>query len=127
MGQPSGPAVVLLADDHEDGRRMYAEYLTAIGFRVVEARDGEQAAKLAKRIHPAIVVLDVQMPRLDGISAIQRIRSDGANRNIPILVVTASDDHHQQALKAGASAACVKPCLPDELANQIRNLLRLQA
>jgi CheY-like chemotaxis protein len=115
-------SLVLIADDHDDGRRMYAEYLTAIGFRVVEARDGEEAAKLAKRLRPSIVVLDVQMPRLDGISAIQRIKA--GNRDIPILVVTASDDHHQQALRAGASGACVKPCLPDELARQIRELLR---
>src|SRR4051812_45990384 len=101
------PPLVLIADDHDDGRRMYAEYLTAIGFRVVEAGDGEAAVRLAKRLRPALVVLDAQMPRLDGISAIKRIRA--GDRDIPILVVTASDDHHQQALEAGASAACVKP------------------
>jgi len=123
MSQPE-PSLVLIADDHDDGRRMYAEYLAAMGFRVVEARDGEEAVKLARRIRPAIVVLDIQMPRLDGLSAIQRIRTDSANRDIPILVVTASDDHHQQALEAGASAACLKHCLPEELAKEIHRLLR---
>jgi CheY-like chemotaxis protein len=106
---------------------MYAEYLAAMGFRVVEARDGEEAVKLARRIRPAIIVLDILMPRLDGLSAIQRIRADSRNRDIPILVVTASDDHQQQALGAGASAACVKPCLPDELTRQIRRLLGMES
>jgi two-component system cell cycle response regulator DivK len=102
---------------------MYAAYLDASGFRVAKARDGVEAIKVAKQLQPAVVVLDVQMPRLDGIAATRRIRQDPKIGTTPILVLTAYDTHEEAALAAGANAVCVKPCSPDALTTQIQRLL----
>jgi two-component system cell cycle response regulator DivK len=119
--------LVLLADDDYDNREMYAGYLTANGFRVAAARDGAQAIRLAKQLRPAIIVLDVQMPRVDGIAATRTIRRDEKLHDTPILVVTAYDAEEQDALNAGANAVCVKPCMPADLIIVIQQLLRRAA
>lgn len=120
----AGLPLVLIADDDDDNREMYVGYLSANGFRVAEARDGAEASKLAKQLRPAIVVLDLHMPRVDGIAATQRIRRNPKTRKTPILVLTAYDAQEQDALEAGANAVCVKPCMPDELLARIQRLLR---
>jgi CheY-like chemotaxis protein len=115
--------LVLLADDDYDNREMYSGYLRANGFRVAAARDGAQAVRLARQLRPAIVVLDVQMPRVDGIAAARTIRRDEKLHDTPILVVTAYDAEEQEALNAGANAVCVKPCIPADLIVLIQQLL----
>jgi chemosensory pili system protein ChpA (sensor histidine kinase/response regulator) len=116
--------LVLLADDHLDSREMYAAVLGANGYRAAQAADGAEALRLAKLLRPAAIVLDLEMPRVHGLTVIKRIRADAQLRGIPILVVTAYDHLEQDALKAGASSVCVKPCAPDDLTKQIRRLLR---
>ncbi len=117
--------LVLLADDDQDNREMYAGYLRLTGFRVAEARDGAEAVKLAKRLRPALIVLDIQMPRVDGIAATKRIRRAAKIAKIPILILTAYDTQEQDARDAGATAVCVKPCTPDALVTQIQRLLNI--
>jgi two-component system cell cycle response regulator DivK len=116
--------LVLLADDDYDNREMYAGYLRANGFRVAAARDGAQAIRLARQLRPAIIILDVQMPRVDGIAATRTIRRDEKLRDTPILVVTACDPEEHDAINAGANAVCVKPCMPADLIIVIQRLLR---
>jgi len=115
---------VVLADDHDDTRDMYVQFLSVNGFRVAAAPDGVKAFALTKRLRPSIVVLDVQMPRLDGISALKRIRREQELRDVPVLVLTSYDHFETDALAAGATSVCVKPCAPDKLLEQIRKLLR---
>jgi CheY-like chemotaxis protein len=116
--------LVLFADDHADSRDMYAGYFSKHGFRVAEARDGIEAVAVAKRLCPTVVVLDLMMPRMDGIAAIKRLRRHRTLRAIPILVLTAFDDHQQAALAAGATDVCAKPCMPDVLLIKVRELLK---
>jgi CheY-like chemotaxis protein len=85
--RPERP-LVLIADDHADTREMYAGYLTGKGFQVAEARDGAEAVKFATKLQPAVIVLDLQMPRVDGIAATRRIRRNAKIGTIPILVLT---------------------------------------
>lgn len=99
---------------------MYAGYLNANGFRVAEARDGAEASKLAKRLRPAVIVLDLHMPRVDGLDAMRQIRRE---MKTPILVLTAYDAEEQDAIDAGANGVCVKPCMPDALLTRIQRLL----
>lgn len=122
--QPNEPPLVLIADDARDNREMYAGYLSENGFRVAEARDGAEAARLAKQLRPAVVMLDLEMPRMDGISVTLRIRRDANICNTPILVSTADDSREEAALKAGANAVCIKPCIPAALVPHIQRLLR---
>lgn len=115
--------LVLLADDNQDNREMYADYLGPHGFRIAHASDGEQAIRLAARLLPTVIVLDIHMPALDGIAAATQLRRDNRTRTIPILVLTADDSQEQHAIEAGANAVCVKPCMPDALLREIQRLL----
>ena len=115
---------MLIADDARDNREMYAGYLGENGFRVAEGRDGAEALRLAKQLRPAVVILDLEMPRMDGIAVILRIRRDTNICNTPILVLTADDSQEQAALKAGADVVCIKPCIPAALIRHIQRLLR---
>jgi CheY-like chemotaxis protein len=121
--KPSKSPLVVLADDHDDTRDMYAQFLSKNGFRVAAAADGMRAVALTKRLRPAVVVLDIQMPRLDGIAALKRIRRQRELRDVPVLVLTSYDHLETDALAAGATSVCVKPCAPDKLLEQIRKLL----
>ena len=116
--------LVLIADDARDNREMYAWHLSENGFRVAETSDGAEAVKLAKQLQPAVVVLDVHMPGVDGIAATRQIRRDAKIRNTPILVLTADDTQEQDAIAAGANAVCVKPCMPAALVPQLQRLIR---
>jgi len=121
--KPSESPLVVLADDHDDTRDMYAQFLSKNGFRVAAAADGMRAVALTKRLRPAVVVLDIQMPRLDGIAALKRIRRHRELRDVPVLVLTSYDHLETDALAAGATSVCVKPCAPDKFLEQIRKLL----
>ena len=120
-------SLILIADDNDDNRELYAGYLRANGFRVVKARDGAEAIAIARSQRPAVVVLDLHMPRVDGLRATRVIRRDAATRTTPILVVTADDTREQDALDAGADAVCLKPYTPDALLNHIEEMLSVSA
>jgi CheY-like chemotaxis protein len=115
--------LIIIADDNDDNREMYVMYFRATGFRVAQACDGEEAVALTRDVRPSVLVLDVQMPRVNGLEAIRRIRQDLSARELPILVLTAHDDQEQEARAAGANQVCRKPCAPDDLARQLRGLL----
>jgi CheY-like chemotaxis protein len=119
--------LILVADDNEDNSELYSGYLRATGFRVIKARDGVEAVALARNRRPALVVLDLHMPRLDGLAAARLMRRDARIRSTPILVVTADDTHEQEALDAGANGVCLKPFSPDALVRAIEDMLGVTA
>lgn len=105
----------------DDNRQIYASYLAHRGYVVDEASDGDEAlAKVSERA-PHAVVMDLQMPRLDGWEATRLIKSNPRTRSVIVIVVTgtASRQDLQRAWAAGADEVCVKPCLPQELAARI--------
>ena len=116
-------ALIVIADDNDDNREMYALYLRVIGFRIAQASDGEEAVALTRDLRPSVVVLDVHMPRMNGLDAIRHIRQDLSPREMPFLVLTAHDDQEQHARAAGANHVCRKPCPPEDLARELRRLL----
>jgi len=118
-------AGVLIVDDTADVREMYGEYFTARGFRVVTARDGEAGVATATAHRPDVIVMDLSMPRLDGITAIRQLKADARTRKVPVILLTgypykAIEDG---ALEAGADAFLTKPCLPEDLERQVHQLL----
>ena len=115
--------LILIADDDADSREMYAIYLRDSGFCVALARDGADAFARARELHPAVVVLDLHMPHVDGIGATRSIRCDATIGDTPIVVVTADDLHEEDALDAGANAVCIKPYEPQALLTCIQELL----
>jgi DNA-binding response OmpR family regulator len=124
MSSPPTP-LVLLVDDSEDDRAMYAQYMVSAGWRVELAREGGQGAGSAREVHPDVVVLDLWMPGVDGFEALRILRADPATRHIPVLVLTGdgSDETREAALRAGATDYVVKPCRPDELVARIGQVL----
>jgi two-component system cell cycle response regulator DivK len=119
-----GP-LVLLVDDYEDALDIYSTYLEHYGFRVVKAPDGAEALRLVEHMTPAIVLLDLQMPVLDGTKTLHALRRDPRFDHIPILALTAHalDSERATALGDGFDQVIAKPCLPDELLRIIRAVL----
>ena len=114
---------VLLADDDTELSGMLAEYLEREGFSVTAVQDGEAAARLAAGGDFQIVVLDVMMPRVDGVEALRRIRQ--ASR-VPVIMLTARGDDVDRiiGLELGADDYVAKPCTPRELTARLRAILR---
>lgn len=122
----SGQSVLLVEDD-QDGRRMYAEWLTGAGFRVSQAHNGLQALERALDLVPDVVVTDLNIPGIDGFELTRRLKQDPRTREIPVLAVTgyaafAADP--DRAHRAGCDAVLPKPCSPDDLESAIRSLIR---
>jgi DNA-binding response OmpR family regulator len=116
---------VLVVDDERDLRALTARRLRHAGFTVLEARDGEEAWESALDAAPAALVLDVRMPRLDGLSLTQRIRAHGQLADVAIVLLTASVAEEDEAAGrlAGADVYLRKPCTTDELVNGLRQAL----
>lgn len=118
------PPVVLLADDLEDQRELYGQYLEFAGYEVVLARDGYEAIDLALRRRPDVVIMDLAMPGLDGFETTQRLKLLEATRAIPIIALTAHGALPREwALSAGCAAYLKKPCYPHDLALEISSVL----
>lgn len=116
-------AKVLLIDDDVELVNLIREYLVQEGFDVECAHDGETGIMYAETRSPALIVLDVMMPKLNGIDVLRRIR---ASSNVPILMLTAKgdDEHRIVGLELGADDYVPKPCTPRELIARIRAVLR---
>ena len=120
--------VVLAVDDNEQNLQLLEEYLWSWGYEVVLARDGREAVELYPRHNPAIIVLDVMMPNMDGYEACRLIKGSPAGRTIPILMLTAlaGTEDKIAALEAGADDFLSKPINRDELRTRIRSLIRIR-
>ena len=120
--QPS----VLLVEDDQAGRRLYAEWLTLAGFTVKQAHNGLQALEHALEIVPDVIVTDLHIPGIDGFELARRLRLDPRTRLVPIVAVTgyaafAADPGRAQ--RAGCDTVLEKPCSPDDLEAAIRALM----
>ena len=104
-------AVVLLAEDSEVGFTTISEYLLARGYRVVAARNGVEAVERATAERPDVILMDVQMPQMDGLEATERIRADASLRGVPIIALSAlaMPGDRERCLNAGADAYLSKP------------------
>jgi two-component system, cell cycle response regulator DivK len=128
LGDPAGSrglGLVLIADDTFDTRELYEVYLTGQGFVVKTVTDGEAAVEVATAIVPDVIVMDISMPRLDGVAATRLLKEHPRTRHVPVVIWTAYPHKAIQrgALEAGADAFMVKPCLPEELENHLRSLI----
>ncbi|HKO59135.1 MAG TPA: HD domain-containing phosphohydrolase [Thermoanaerobaculia bacterium] len=132
IAQPStSPAerdLVLAVDDNEQNLQLLQEYLWSWGYEVVTARDGAEAVQLYPRHDPAIIVLDVMMPNMDGYEACSRIKAQPGGRTIPILMLTAltGTDDKIRALGCGADDFLNKPINREELRTRIRSLIKIR-
>ena len=117
--------LVLVVEDYQDAREMYAAYLQFSGFDVAEAGNGVEAIEMTQALLPDIVLMDLALPRMDGWEATRRLKNDERTRHIPIVALTghALAGHAEGARDAGCDAFVTKPCLPDALVAEIKRLL----
>jgi two-component system cell cycle response regulator DivK len=116
---------ILVVEDQEDNRQILRDLLGNAGFDLVEAENGEQAlAALAKR-RPDLILMDIQLPIMDGYEATRRIRADPELKAIPIIAVTsyALTGDEAKALAAGCNAYVTKPYSPRALLAKVREYL----
>ena len=124
---PDERDVVLAVDDNDQNLQLLEEYLSSWGYDSVLARDGQEAIDLYPKHDPAIIVLDVMMPNVDGYEACSRIKSSPGGRTIPILMLTAltGTEDKIRALECGADDFLNKPINREELRTRIRSLIKI--
>ena len=116
---------VLVIEDTEDNRQIIRDLLTSAGYGLVEAVTGEEGVAMAAQHVPDLILMDIQLPVLDGYEATRRIKANPALRHIPIIVVTsyALSGDDVKAFEAGCDAYVTKPFVPRELLAKIRQYL----
>jgi two-component system, cell cycle response regulator DivK len=115
--------LVLLVDDCEDTRNLYAEYLDLSGFDVKEAGDGLDAIAQASAMLPDVVVMDLSLPGVDGRTAVERLKADPRTRAIPVIVVSGYSADVVDNGHAPWNAYVGKPCVPEDLLAAIGRVL----
>lgn len=124
-GSVGARPVILVVDDYTDARELYQQFLELEGYDVHVAADGQEAVALAHEIAPDLVLMDLSMPVLDGVSATQALRRADATRHIPVVALSGHvlPRHSAAARQAGCDTVLPKPILPTELASKIRSML----
>ncbi|MGH7325015.1 MAG: response regulator [Candidatus Rokuibacteriota bacterium] len=116
--------LILVVDDNDDNREMYAGYLQWAGFRVTKATNGHEALVAARIHHPAVVVLDIYMPGIDGWEVCRLLKANSATSHCSIIMLTG--DAFTRPADAECDAYLLKPCLPDTLLAEVRRQLELR-
>jgi chemotaxis protein histidine kinase CheA/CheY-like chemotaxis protein len=123
---PNAPSqgYVLIVDDSPSVRRVVGNMLKQAGWEVQVARDGVEALEVIARKTPAAVLLDIEMPRMDGYELMATLRSQEQHQNLPLIVLTsrAASKHQQRAMQIGANAYLIKPYRDEELLSLLREL-----
>jgi DNA-binding response OmpR family regulator len=122
-------ARILVADDNETNRDILATRLEANGYEVLHARDGEEALAITRQHRPDLILLDIMMPKLDGIEVCKQLKADAALHLTPVIMVTAKADSGDvvEGLDAGADEYLTKPIDQKALVARVKALLRLKA
>lgn len=122
---PTESALVLVAEDNEDNRIIAATILRHSGYRVIEATSGTEAMRLARAEQPALILMDVGMPDIDGWSATRMLKADPATQQIVILAFTAHalPGDRDVALEAGCDGYLAKPVPPLQLVREVARAL----
>lgn len=116
---------ILIADDRASSRELLRLVLEGAGYEVLEAEDGRQAVDQARQGSPDLILLDLQMPHLDGFGALSELRSEPRFRSLPILALTASAmrGDREKILQAGFTDYLAKPAGPDLLRQTVARLM----
>lgn len=125
MQESGRQPLILLVDDQPFFLTYHRNILTAKGFRVLTAADGEEGLREAAKSRPDLIILDMEMPGLDGIEVCSRLKAEERTRHIPVVILTATRDPklNEKAFKAGAEATVLKSTNTDRLPNLLKVIL----
>ena len=117
--------LILIVEDNEKNRKLVRDVLNFKGYRLAEAETGEDGVRLAHELHPDLVLMDIQLPGIDGITALRQLRDDQATRDIPVIAVTASamTQDRQKIMAAGFDGYQSKPIRLKEFVDAVRAML----
>jgi two-component system, cell cycle response regulator DivK len=116
---------ILVVEDQDDNMRILRDLLSSVGYELIEARDGQEGVRAAGAERPDLILMDIQLPLLDGYEATRQIKADPDLRAIPIIVVTsyALSGDEAKAREAGCDGYVPKPYSPRQLLAKIREYL----
>ena len=118
--------LILVVEDNDNNRLLIRDVLQASGYRVIESETAEDGVRMAAEQRPALVLMDIQLPGMSGIEALQRLRADPVTRAIPVVAVTASamTQDRRQLMAAGFDGYQSKPNSVKGFLQPIREILR---
>jgi two-component system, OmpR family, response regulator MtrA len=121
----NGGSLVVVADDEDDILELVTTIIERAGHRVVPVRDGAAALAAVRERRPDLVVLDISMPKVDGLEVLRLLRSDDETSELPVLLLSAraQEDDVRLGFATGASAYVKKPFSPGELSRRVDDLL----
>ena len=120
----SSPKTVLIVDDDRDARFVFSAILNFDGYHAIEALDGARGVAMAREHHPDLVIMDVNMPYVNGIEAVRLLHEDEATRDIPVILITAGDlASVTEAKEAGVSGVLPKPIEPRRLMEEAARII----
>ena len=124
-GPMSDQKTVLLVEDNDDNRIVYATMLEHYGYRVVETANGEDAVRIAQEELPDLILMDISIPGIDGWTATERIREKPETQGIPVVAVTAHalPEHRARAESLACEGYLTKPCEPRKLLEEVQRLI----
>ena len=116
---------ILVVEDQEDNMQILRDLITSAGYEMIEAENGEEALAAVSKRRPDLILMDIQIPIIDGYEATRRIKADPALRSIPIIAVTshATGGGEEKARAAGCDDFVAKPYSPRQLLAKIRQYL----
>lgn len=120
------PEKILLVEDEQDLRELLRRYFDVMGYRVLVAGDGADALDLTKRERPQLILLDLNLPALDGLETCRKLKADEETKSIPIIIVTAYNNQLNEALAAGADDFIAKPVHLLELSARVKSILKVR-
>ena len=117
--------LILIVEDNEKNRKLVRDVLQFKGYQTVETETAEEGIQLARQLHPALILMDIQLPGIDGITALGRLHSEPETRDIPVIAVTASAMTHnrQTILAAGFDGYQTKPIKMKEFLAAVQQTL----
>ena len=117
--------LILIVEDNEKNLKLVRDVLQYRGYQTIEAGTGEEGVRLAKERHPDLVLMDIQLPGIDGITALGQLRADASTRLIPVIAVTASAMTHdrKKIMAAGFDGYQSKPIKVREFMDAVREML----
>jgi CheY-like chemotaxis protein len=117
--------LILIIEDNEKNRKLIRDLLQAKGYETIESDAAEQGLKLAEERQPALILMDIQLPGLDGISALKQLKASAATRSIPVMAITASamTYNRESMLAEGFDGYQVKPFNLSEFLADIARLI----
>jgi two-component system chemotaxis response regulator CheY len=118
-------ARVLIVDDSAMVRALHAYILQTVGFDTIEAENGFTALEMLRQWHCDVAIVDMNMPRMDGLTLIKRIRAEHDTKDLPVIIVSVEQDVRNQRLgiEAGANVYVVKPTEPAQLVSHVQLLI----